>query len=289
VSAFPVIEDAFTGEVHPHAAKFPMLSADDFESLCDSIARGGMRHAILIDQHGQLLDGRNRLRACQELGIEPRFEVVVTDDPEDEINAANVETKPLSTGQRAMARALALVAQEKRKDGRWEDGSAQSVGRKTAESEALRRCGYILDRNPMLANEVLGGAVTLGEAYKDTCDEQDKADKRLDQLETLAAEAPDLHRRVTSDTDPMPLDEVWAAYLERTREERKRADDFAALIAKQNGDVQAAFATLITLSHPENLQRVMDNYRPLGKTWTAAELHQLADTLHTIADTWSVT
>lgn len=157
MSAFPVIEDAFTGEVHPHAAKFPMLSADDFESLCDSIARGGMRHAILIDQHGQLLDGRNRLRACQELGIEPRFEVVVTDDPEDEINAANVETKPLSTGQRAMARALALVAQEKRKDGRWEDGSAQSVGRKTAESEALRRCGYILDRNPMLANEVLGG------------------------------------------------------------------------------------------------------------------------------------
>ncbi len=133
----------FTGEIHPHAAKFPMLSADDFESLCDSIARGGMRHAILIDQHGQLLDGRNRLRACQELGIEPRFEVVVTDDPEDEINAANVETKPLSTGQRAMARALALVAQEKRKDGRWEDGSAQSVGRKTAESEALRRCEVI--------------------------------------------------------------------------------------------------------------------------------------------------
>lgn len=76
--------------------------------------------------------------------------------------------------------------------------------------------------------------------------------------------------------------------LDDIAKDARRAADDAALIAKQNGDVQAAFATLITLSHPENLQRVMDNYRPLGKTWTADEIHQLADTLHTVADQWRV-
>lgn len=202
----------FTGEIHPHAAKFPMLSSADFDSLCESIARGGMRHPILIDQHGQLLDGRNRLAACEQLGIEPRFEVVVTDNPEDEINAANVETKPLSSGQRAMARALALVAQERRKDGRWERGMlANNPDLDRSAARALSECGFIIDRNPTLADEILAGTIPLSTAYEAERNEQRKAAIRLERLEVLAAEASDLHRLVTSDTDAMPLEEVWAA------------------------------------------------------------------------------
>ena len=277
----------FTGEIHPYAAKFPMLSAEDFDSLCESIARGGMRQPILIDQNGQLLDGRNRLAACERLGVEPRFHVVETDDPWDEINAANVETKPLSSGQRAMARAMALVAQGKRKDGRWERDSLPA-NLQVAEQSQISRCGFILDHSPALADEVLAGTVALSAAYEDVREEQREAEERRQQLDTLAREASDLHRRVTSEVDAMPLDEVWAAYLKRTEEQRKRDEELAALIVKQNADVQAAFATITTLAHVENRTRVMDNYTPLVKTWTSADLHDLADTLHAIADDWSV-
>ena len=280
----------FTGEIHPYAAKFPMLSAEDFDSLCESIARGGMRQPILIDQNGQLLDGRNRLAACERLGLDPHFRVVETDDPWDEINAANVETKPLSSGQRAMARAMALVAQGKRRNGRWERDVVTNpeIGISKSEQNAMSQCGFILDHSPALADEVLAGTVALCAAYEDVREEQREAEERRQQLDTLAREASDLHRRVTADDDPMPLDEVWAAYMERTREQRKRDEELAALIAKQNADVQAAFATITTLAHDENLRRVMDNYQPLVKTWTSADLHNLADTLHAIADDWSV-
>ena len=46
----------FTGEIHPYAAKFPMLSAEDFDSLCESIARGGMRQPILIATHNAVIE-----------------------------------------------------------------------------------------------------------------------------------------------------------------------------------------------------------------------------------------
>jgi ParB-like chromosome segregation protein Spo0J len=61
-----------------YANKVTPLSKDEYESLKQSIAeRGGLYVPIAINKEGDVLDGHHRLKACQELGIKPEFEVKV--------------------------------------------------------------------------------------------------------------------------------------------------------------------------------------------------------------------
>jgi ParB-like nuclease family protein len=53
---------------HPVATLFPDMSADDYAALVEDIRHHGVRTPILV-HGGQILDGRHRYRACQELGI----------------------------------------------------------------------------------------------------------------------------------------------------------------------------------------------------------------------------
>lgn len=46
-----------------------------YEELKRSIASKGQQEPILVHPDGTLLDGALRLKACQELGIEPSKEV----------------------------------------------------------------------------------------------------------------------------------------------------------------------------------------------------------------------
>ena len=57
-------------DVHPLAQIFPPMSEEAFKALVDDIKENGLREPIIIHD-GQVLDGRNRYRACSELGIEP--------------------------------------------------------------------------------------------------------------------------------------------------------------------------------------------------------------------------
>ena len=69
-------------QIHPAAEIFPLMSGEDFEKLKADIEKRGMlsRPAYLL---GQLLDGRNRQRACEELGIEfGRWRHDLADDTE---------------------------------------------------------------------------------------------------------------------------------------------------------------------------------------------------------------
>lgn len=52
---------------------FPMIGPDEFEALKRDIAEHGQREPILLVD-GEVVDGRNRMRACEELGVEPKVE-----------------------------------------------------------------------------------------------------------------------------------------------------------------------------------------------------------------------
>jgi ParB-like chromosome segregation protein Spo0J len=58
--------------VHPAAMLFPMMQGTDFGALVEDIETNGLREPIVVYQE-QILDGRNRLRACEIAGVEPRF------------------------------------------------------------------------------------------------------------------------------------------------------------------------------------------------------------------------
>ena len=59
-------------EVHPAAGLFPLLEGDELQDLAEDIRKNGLDQSIVLHE-GKVLDGRNRLRACEIAGVEPRF------------------------------------------------------------------------------------------------------------------------------------------------------------------------------------------------------------------------
>ncbi|MGB8127184.1 MAG: ParB N-terminal domain-containing protein [Pseudolabrys sp.] len=70
-----------TPAFHPLADLFPLMECEEFGRLVESIRASGLRECIIL-HHGQILDGRNRFRACLEAGVEPQFDRLPNgDDP----------------------------------------------------------------------------------------------------------------------------------------------------------------------------------------------------------------
>jgi DNA modification methylase len=59
-----------TMEFHPAANEFPMMDEKRFSELKADIETHGLREPVTLCD-GKILDGRNRSRACEELGITP--------------------------------------------------------------------------------------------------------------------------------------------------------------------------------------------------------------------------
>ena len=59
-------------ELHPLAQKYPPMDAGEFAAFTADLAEHGQKNPIWLFE-GKVLDGRNRLRACLELGLDPAF------------------------------------------------------------------------------------------------------------------------------------------------------------------------------------------------------------------------
>lgn len=92
--------------VHPAARLFPTPESQ-YREIVASIRRDGLKHEVeLLDEPGNpVIDGCSRLRACAELGIEPRTKLVRVDDPIRYVIAVNLARRHLNESQRAMAAA----------------------------------------------------------------------------------------------------------------------------------------------------------------------------------------
>jgi ParB-like chromosome segregation protein Spo0J len=89
-------------ERHPVADLFPMMSDECFQNLKADILAHGQREDITVWK-GQLVDGRHRLRACAELGIEPQIaELMDETDPVAWAISHNLHRRHLSPSQLAM-------------------------------------------------------------------------------------------------------------------------------------------------------------------------------------------
>src|SRR5450432_3710039 len=80
---------------------FPLLEAGDQETLKQDIKENGQVEPIVLYQ-GEILDGRNRYRACQALDIEPKTEEYTGSDPLKYVLSKNLHRRHLTTGQRAI-------------------------------------------------------------------------------------------------------------------------------------------------------------------------------------------
>ena len=89
-------------EIFEVANYFPMMTDDEYEGLLDDLHQHGQREPIVLWQ-GKLVDGRNRLKACLELGIDPSYRSLPADaDPVAFVCSLNIHRRSLEVGQRAM-------------------------------------------------------------------------------------------------------------------------------------------------------------------------------------------
>lgn len=89
-------------DIHPIADAFPMMTEQEYQGLRDDIDKNGQRESITM-WRGMLVDGRNRLRACNELNIEPYTDELDDDaDPVSYVLSINLHRRHLNESQRAV-------------------------------------------------------------------------------------------------------------------------------------------------------------------------------------------
>jgi N6-adenosine-specific RNA methylase IME4 len=88
-------------EYHPISNIFPLMEGNEFDDLCHDIAANGLIEPIWT-YDGMILDGRNRQRACDLVGIKPQYREYSGDNPLQFVTSMNVRRRHLNESQRAM-------------------------------------------------------------------------------------------------------------------------------------------------------------------------------------------
>ena len=88
-------------EFHEIANIFPLIQGKEFDDLVTDIEENGV-HQPIVMYEGKVLDGRNRSRACYEIGLVPDSFEYDGGDPVGYVLSLNLHRRHLNESQRAM-------------------------------------------------------------------------------------------------------------------------------------------------------------------------------------------
>lgn len=93
-------------DTHDAAGIFPLMGDAELHSLADDIKKHGQREPIIVwGSRGQIVDGRNRARACELVGVVPLVSRREFNSDEDAVwfsVSQNLKRRHLAKGQEAM-------------------------------------------------------------------------------------------------------------------------------------------------------------------------------------------
>src|SRR3954469_86090 len=90
---------------HPIADLFPLMGDAELADLANDIRSHGLHQPVVLHSDGSILDGRNRYRACESIGIEPDYETYTGDDPLGYVVSRNLYRRHLDDSQRSVVAA----------------------------------------------------------------------------------------------------------------------------------------------------------------------------------------
>jgi hypothetical protein len=149
-------------EIHPIANVFPMMSKDEFKALKSDINEHGLREPIVFWKN-MLVDGRNRLKACEELGIEAdESELMDETDPVAWVISHNLHRRHLDESQKAMV--AAKIANIQRGGDRKSDDIKGPIGTSIKDASKIVNCS---ERSTKRAKKVIAeGAEQVQQAVE---------------------------------------------------------------------------------------------------------------------------
>jgi hypothetical protein len=213
---------------HPHADLFPMMTATELEALAEDIAENGQRHDIVLYQ-GAVLDGRNRLLACEKAGVEPRFAEYDGDDAGALalVISLNVQRRDLTAAQRAVVAARAMEQMPERRGGdRKSDqkGNSSPVGRSVGivalqfkvSDKSIQQAKALLKEAPDLAAQVESCSLSIAAAYEELQHRRQQAARKARDAERIAEYADAISG------GEMSFEEALQKAIEHEREEQGR-------------------------------------------------------------------
>lgn len=161
-----------TYPAHPLAELFPMIPEAERKLLADDIVTFGQRDPIIL-LDGKVLDGRNRLWACEFAQIEPVYAEYAGDDPLNFVLSKNLHRRHLNESQRALI--AAKIVDWERGINQTTAGAANLQTRRAAEKlsiseRAVESAKRIHERGaPDLIEAIRAGRVSIhaGEAISE--------------------------------------------------------------------------------------------------------------------------
>ena len=244
---------------HPAADAFPMMDAGRLDELKADIAANGQREPITVCD-GMILDGRNRHRACVELGIEPETREY-SGDPWAFAWSLNGARRDLE----ATVRALIFKRCE---DGsaKWanrlekiaEDGNAKrAAASKGNDSAAKSKAKTVADHDDPRPS---GGSHVAREARAAEAKVSPATMARADQI----AKRPDLEKKVVSG-EMKPAEALREI---RSSKRRQELEDAAAKAAAERHEHDRPKWSIITGDVMDGLESVRDEHGPARLIFT---------------------
>lgn len=241
-------------KAHPVADLFPMLAADELAELAADIKARGQLQPIVLDPDGRILDGRNRLAACELAGVDPMFETYDGDDPGGYALAVNATRRNLRPSQRYVVMEQARRLTEIKKSYFSDTIKVQ-----------LSQAATVLDYAPDLAEAVVAGAMSLDSAAQVARDRKREAAEIKAKRQRLRVDARDLADLV--DDERMSVDDAIAAL--DAREQKARQDAAAAKReAEERASEEERQRQALEQERQESLNRDRDRIRMVVSGWS---------------------
>lgn len=259
-------------EIHPACAAWPQMNDKAFADLVASVREHGLIQPIILIKT-QILDGKERQRACDEAGVTPHYMPYLGDDPVGYSLAVNKHRRHLPIHE------LIFIAEK---------------------LATLKKGAPLGNSNANKTNTLASAFVSNNETYAEiaaACGNQFHPNRIGDARAIL--EKGESNVIEMAKTGKVGIN-ATAAYVRHTPREEQRNDDVAAVKRKGN-DIKEGRASARPKSKPTitiPLSDVIDKLRPLIKRVkeqskrhqvqvSTAELCLIVHALEQLVDSWT--
>jgi len=213
--------EIFDKKSHKFADIFPMIEGDGLENLKQDIKEHGQLEPVILYE-GKILDGRNRYRACKELGLDVKTEEYKGEKPLEFVISLNFKRRHLTQSQAGVIALtiLPMMEDEARKRLKTSTGgsnpqpleklpkpeepfhSSKEAGKLFNVSEKyVREAKKLKETSPELFEEVRMGHKNFSEIKK-----EQRAEKLAKQREEIQKES---FEKPSGDYDVIVIDPPW--------------------------------------------------------------------------------